>query len=172
MTNKNFGILKGNYLEYAPNSFKTDIGIIINPPKEFYLAKGYYKIIDNKPEPESGCFVKFNGYDKNEENKTITFIYDHQIIPIIEETYTYSKLKLEMAMFQIGKTQEFDDFIDNTILSNDFGQTAPLRKFYDQANDLKSNNQYFETYSKLGQQFLGIDDNMAQQILSSCIMEA
>lgn len=168
MTNKNFAILKGNKIEYAPNNFKTEIGIIINPPKAMYLAKGYYEVIDNKPEAKPGCFVKFNGYEKDDKVKTITFIYDQQIIPIIREVYTYSKLKLETSLFKIGKSQEFDDFIDQTMLSNDFGQKTSLRKFYDQAQELKSDNEYFETYLKLGQEKLKLSDDQIEKILEYC----
>ena len=164
--NKRFGKLDNNNIfSYAPMNIKVNSGSITNPPDEIYLSKGWYIVIDVRPDAEPGCFVKFERYIKDDVNKTITFEYSQQIEPIVRQIFVYSKLKLESILFKMNKLELFDRFLDETMIYNDAGFGVAIRRFYDQAQELKSDNELFESYVKVVQEKLGLTNEKLDKIL-------
>lgn len=124
-------------------------------------------IVDERPEddPEGNFYYVF---DHEEETDTeIIKIYRR-----VEKIWrVFSKLAIESALFQIGKLDAFDAFIDSLEIENEFGQKVGLRRFYNQANDLKENHKFFKPYYAAALQALEMTPEQGEELLASCVSE-
>lgn len=81
----------------------------------------------------------------------------------------FSKLYLELALFDLGLLDQVDAFIDQQTITNEHGQTMPLRRLYDTALTFSEDNQYFSRFKGQLKDLLGLSDQQMEQILSSCV---
>lgn len=58
----------------------------------------------------------------------------------------FSKLYLELALFKAGLLQAVDAFIDTQTITNEQGETMPLRRAYTTALTFSEDNEYFATF--------------------------
>lgn len=131
-----------------------------------------FEVIDVPPTepPQEGYEWTKAGEDVDEEAETITVRYEQVPLPP-PPVFRYSKLKLEVAMAKMGKLDAFDAFIDGLDLDLGDGVTVKARRFYDQANDLASDNPLFAPYKAKAAEALGITPEEADAILAQCIAE-
>lgn len=92
------------------------------------------------------------------------------------DTYTqpqqgrvFSKLYLELALFNAGLLDAVDQFIDSQVITNEQGQTMPLRRAYGTALTFSENNEYFSTFKTQLQTSLGLTNEQVENILSNSI---
>jgi len=78
----------------------------------------------------------------------------------------FSKLKLELALFKAGLLPAVDAFIDAQTITNENGETMPLRRAYSTALTFAEDNEYFAPFLAAVKTTLGIDDATAEAILS------
>ena len=90
-------------------------------------------------------------------------------IPPERRYRTFSKLSLEQILFEKGLLDAVDAFIDSQTVTNEKGQTAPLRRFYNTAVVLRENHPLFSGYKDLLQRTLGLSDRDVEAILSRAV---
>lgn len=81
----------------------------------------------------------------------------------------FSKLKLELALFKAGLLPAVDTFIDAQTITNEKGETMPLRRAYSTALTFAEDNEYFAPFLSAVKTALGIDDATADAILSASV---
>ena len=81
----------------------------------------------------------------------------------------FSKLKLELALFKAGLLPAVDAFIDAQTITNEKGETMPLRRAYSTALTFAEDNEYFAPFLAAIKSTLGIDDATAEAILSASV---
>ena len=81
----------------------------------------------------------------------------------------FSKLKLELALFKAGLLPAVDSFIDAQTITNEQGETMPLRRAYSTALTFAEDNEYFAPFLAAIKSTLGIDDATAEAILSASV---
>ena len=124
-------------------------------------------IVDERPEddPEGNFYYVF---DHEEETDTEVI----KIYRRVERIWrVFSKLAIEAALFQMGKLDAFDTFIDSLEIENEFGQKVGLRRFYNQANDLKENHKFFKPYYAAALQALELTPEQGEELLAACVAQ-
>lgn len=82
-------------------------------------------------------------YDPKDAHRTYVET-DHWIDTMPEQTgRVFSKMYLELALFKLGLLSAVDAFIDSQQITNEQGQTMPLRRLYDTALTFSEDNEYF-----------------------------
>lgn len=81
----------------------------------------------------------------------------------------FSKLKLELALFKAWLLPAVDAFIDAQTITNEKGETMPLRRAYSTALTFAEDNEYFAPFLAAIKTTLGIDDATAEAILSASV---
>ena len=76
---------------------------------------------------------------------------------------------LELDLFKAGLLEAVDNFIDSQTITNEQGQTLPLRRLYDTALTFSEDNEYFDKFKSELQTILGLTDEQVEEILSNCI---
>ena len=108
-------------------------------------------------------------YDPKDAHRTYVET-DHWIDSIPEQnTRVFSKMYLELALFKAGLLEAVDNFIDSQTITNEQGQTLPLRRLYDTALTFSEDNEYFNKFKSELQTILGLTDEQVEEILSNCI---
>ena len=108
-------------------------------------------------------------YDPKDAHRTYVET-DHWIDSIPEQnTRVFSKMYLELALFKAGLLEAVDNFIDSQTITNEQGQTLPLRRLYDTALTFSEDNEYFDKFKSELQTILGLTDEQVEEILSNCI---
>ena len=108
-------------------------------------------------------------YDPKDAHRTYVET-DHWIDSIPEQTTrVFSKMYLELALFKAGLLEAVDNFIDSQTITNEQGQTLPLRRLYDTALTFSEDNEYFDKFKSELQAILGLTDGQVEEILSNCI---
>lgn len=137
-------------------------------PEEKCVRRRYIvkDIVDEKPEddPEGNFYFVEDG----EEETETQIIKKYKRVEKVWRVF--SKLSLEMALFGIGKLDAFDAFIDSLEIPNEFGQKVPLRRFYNQANDLKENHKLFKPFYAQALAAIGLTEEQGEEILNKSIL--
>ena len=108
-------------------------------------------------------------YDPKDAHRTYVET-DHWIDSMPEQTgRVFSKMYLELALFKAGLLEAVDNFIDSQTITNEQGQTLPLRRLYDTALTFSEDNEYFNKFKSELQTILGLTDGQVEEILSNCI---
>ena len=108
-------------------------------------------------------------YDPKDAHRTYVET-DHWIDSIPEQnTRVFSKMYLELALFKARLLEAVDNFIDSQTITNEQGQTLPLRRLYDTALTFSEDNEYFDKFKSELQTILGLTDEQVEEILSNCI---
>lgn len=84
---------------------------------------------------------------------------------------TFSKLLLEDKLFEEGVLGTVDEFIDSQTITNEHGQTMPLRRKYETALDFNESHPLFKPAVAAIQDLLGWTDEKAEEVLSASVKE-
>ena len=95
--NTKYGRIVNGQLEYAPSSFVTPAGVVVNPSATTYRKAGWLRV-EPVPPPPDGYSHAISGYTWNDE--AITPIVKR--IPIENPPRTFSKLKLVTILTERG----------------------------------------------------------------------
>lgn len=132
---------------------------IINEGKDGELPEGYHWEIVSEEEDEETITIHWQAVQNPPEPE-----------PYVPQT-TYSKLKLEVALFQLGKLAKFEEFLTSKTLTNDNGDTRTLKEFYNVANDLTTGNVYYEQYKAEAIAFLEMTEEEVDALLAQCVQD-
>jgi len=152
---------------YDANAFRlVDLGVQDDPVAKTRGKKYFLKPIEDvKPadDPDGNFYYVFD-YEEDTGAKIIKHYKK-----VMKIWRTFSKLKVEYALFQMGKLAALNTWIDSVQLSNTAGtETVSLRHFYDKANDLKENNPMFKPYFAAACAALGMTAEAASAMLDQC----
>lgn len=101
-------------------------------------------------------------YDPKDAHRTYVET-DHWIDSMPEQTgRVFSKMYLELALFKAGLLAQVDSFIDSQSITNEQGQTMPLRRLYDTALTFSEDNEYFGQFKSELQTILGLTDGQME----------
>lgn len=166
--NRKYGKVTDNVMEYAPKFIVVGDGVIINPSAAEYKAHGeWLPNEETEPTPEEGYHVSSWVWDTDGEKNYKKYSYEKDEEP---HDRVFSKLKLEMVLFNMGLLDRLDAFVDSQTIPNELGQMMPLRRAYNTANEFSEDNQYFSEYFGYAKEALGVDDETAKAILEKCVM--
>lgn len=84
---------------------------------------------------------------------------------------TFSKLKLEGALFSKGVLDAVDAFIDSQTITNEYGQSMPLRRKYETAVDFSEAHPLFKPAVSELQRLLGWTDEQVEEVLSESVKD-
>ena len=113
-------------------------------------------------------------YHQGDHYYRIIHDYTQSVVDESEEQIpyrTFSKLSIESRLFEAGVLNAVDAFIDSQTVTNEFGQTAPLRRFYNTALTFRENHPLFSQYVSAVKNVLGWTDEQVEGLLSKCIAE-
>lgn len=91
---------------------------------------------------------------------------EESVAEVIPSPRTFSKLRLEDALFRAGVLDAVDAFIDSQTITNEQGQTMPLRRKYQTANDFSEAHPLFVQFKTALQQALGWTDEQVEAVLA------
>ena len=120
MTNRRYGKnTGGTAIEYAPRTFREN-GAIIAPrldDDEFYHNRGWFTIIDVKPEYDPATkMLSLAGWTRDDQLMTLTAQYDiiDRPAPSTIQVRRFSKLKLVEFCMEQGIWDELKTFLEGT----------------------------------------------------------
>ena len=163
--NYSFGKLNEGIITYAPAVIHDGDVYNLSPTAADYAAYGYKPVVDvppSEPAPE-GYHWHATGWSEDGEKIIRVYTAEENPPPMPR---TFSILRLETAIFQMGLTTAFDAFLDSQTVTNEQWQTVPLRRFYDRANDLREDHPLFAEYFAAAKTALDITDAQAEAILA------
>lgn len=164
--NYSFGKLNEGIITYAPAVIHDGDIYNVAPSAADYAAYGYKPVVDTPPTTPAEEGYHWEARAWTEEDGKIVRLYV-QVENPPPMPRTFSILRLETAIFQMGLTTAFDAFLDSQTVTNEHGQTVPLRRFYDRANDLREDHPLFAQYFAAAKTALGITDEQAEAILEA-----
>jgi hypothetical protein len=115
MKNKNYAKLIDGKIEYAPRKFIENRCIIIAKEinDSFYFARGYSRVIDEKPEYDSSThYLVFDMWVQEEENiiKAIYKVVENETKT--KQVRKFSKLKITLFCMQNGIWQDVKEYLE------------------------------------------------------------
>lgn len=142
---------------------------VLQPTAADYALAGYLPLTDDHPgsEPEGKHWVRTGKIKPNESGG-----YSWEYVLVDDPPPTprvFSKLRLELALFKAGLLPAVDAFIDAQTITNEKGETMPLRRAYSTALTFAEDNEYFAPFLAQIKQTLGISDEDAEAILSASV---
>lgn len=118
------------------------------------------------PTPPEGKIVEYGGYELGESDH----LWHKQWIVVDAPPpppRTFSKLRIEDALFRAGVLDAADAFIDAQTITNEHGQTMPLRRKYQTANDFSEAHPLFAQFKAALQTELGWTDEQVESVLAA-----
>lgn len=138
--------------------------IVLGNPADFarYL-EAYPKGESASPDCDEGYYAVADGYELV-EGKWVRKWRVEELPP--PPPRTFSKLRLEDALFRAGVLDVVDAFVDAQTITNEYGQTIPLRRKYETANDLSESHPLFDKFKIALQNALGWTDEQVEKVLA------
>lgn len=139
----------------------------IRPTEKDYRQMGFKSVSEaapSDPAPE-GYHYEARGYAEDENR--IWRVYEAVTNPPAPPR-VFSKIDLEAAVFKRGLLAKLDTFVDAQTITNELGDTMPLRRAYNTAQTFREDHPLFAPYLEAAKQALGVDDATAKAILSEC----
>ena len=154
--------------EFAPNAFKLEGADYMHPTPDDYVRAGY------RPLRDVGPGVNPPGQHWERDGKITTggdcWLWHYVLVDDPPPApRVFSKLYLELALFKAGLLAAVDAFIDAKTITNDKGETMPLRRVYSTAITFSEENEYFAPFLAEAKQTLGVDDATAEAILAAAV---
>jgi len=143
---------------------------VIHPTAADFALMGYLPLRDEFPtDPapdgqhwERTPFIEANGNDGY--RWTYALVANPPAPPRV-----FSKIYLEAAVFKRGLLAKLDAFVDAQTITNEMGDTMPLRRAYNTAQTFREDHPLFAPYLTAAKQALSVDDETAEAILSEAV---
>ena len=146
----------------------TETRHVQQPSPSDWLAAGYKRLYDTDP----GLHEQGKHWERTGKivDADTYFFWEYVLVDDPPpRPRVFSKLKLELALFKAGLLDEVDAFIDSQTITNENGETMPLRRAYSTALTFAEDNEYFAPFLAAIKTTLGIDDATAEEILSASV---
>ena len=138
---------------------------VLQPTAEDFAIAGYLPLYDTDP----GLHEEGKHWQRTGKINDADTYYFWEYVLVDDPPpppRVFSKLKLELALFKAGLLPAVDSFIDAQTITNDQGETMPLRRAYSTALTFAEDNEYFAPFLAAIKTTLGIDDATAEAVLS------
>lgn len=156
--------------EYAPDALVLDGRTILAPKATHYAKAGYLPLRDKRPtDAPDGKHWERKSTIEADGDYGYRCVYALVDIPP-PEPRVFSKIDLEAAVFKRGLLARLDAFVDAQTITNEMGDTMPLRRAYNTAQTFREDHPLFAKYLEAAKQALGIDDATAEEILSDAVV--
>lgn len=119
MLNKNYGKLtSSNSIQYAPRSFRENDSLVVPriDDDEAYFTRGWFKVINNKPEYDVATQITYiKQWNLDENARTITAEYVIQPRPedTRKKAKKYSKLRITLFCMQQNIWEKVKGFLEH-----------------------------------------------------------
>lgn len=146
----------------------TEDKYVQQPEASDWAQAGYLKLYDTDP----GLHEQGKHWQKTGRIVSATDHYVWEYVLVDDPPpppRVFSKLKLEIALFKAGLLPAVDSFIDSQTITNEQGETMPLRRAYSTALTFAEDNEYFAPFLAAIKSTIGIDDATAEEILSASV---
>ena len=165
--NKRFGRVLNHEIRYAKNYIILPNGsVIINPSDQQYLDANQFKVIDEMPVKE-GYYYTHKDWVEDIALKTATHIYEEHKIEPEKKIRHFSKLKLYVALTQLGISDEqFMNWLSTKEVEVD-GVKIRGDIAFNKAQDMTDNHPMFQSIAKDAQKTFGLDDKQLEKILDT-----
>ena len=158
--NTKYGKLVDGRIVYAPNALETDGGIKVNPSKASYLAAGWKKVVDVRPEVAEGARLEISSW--REDAETLTCVYKAVAVAApAAGPRVFSKLKAVMALKEAGLW----------VLTKTWIEENGLYDLYLAAQDFSEDNEFFRRGRTELQRLARKTDEEIEAILAKCVAE-
>lgn len=145
-----------------------DLGIVDDFEKKTRGRKWFVKpIVRNKPEDDPEGDFRWVEDGEVDRGEYIEILY-RQVFKVWRKI---SKLKLEFLLFQLNYIDRFDTYLSTLTVTGDQGNVQPLKRFYDQANELDERHPLFRPYYTAAIEALGISEDEGERILNLCLWD-
>ena len=131
--NMKYGRLANGRIEYAPDSLETAGGVKMNPSPASYLAAGWKRVVDEKPEVDAGHRAEVSGW--REDGEAIVCVYKVVEGDAPEQTArVFSKFKLVTAL----------KAADKWVLVKTWIEERGLWDYYLAAQNFREDNEFLD----------------------------
>lgn len=167
--NTRFGKLENGVFKFAPIDLIYDGNTYHKPHDSTYYDAGYkdaHDVMPSEPAPEGYHYRATDDYEYHEATDDFWRVYttvEDSPAPVRE----FSKFDLEIACFHEGLLDALDAFVDSQVITNERGQTMPLRRAYQTALTFSSAHPLFEQYLAAAKTAMDVDDETAERILAA-----
>ncbi|MBO6031947.1 MAG: hypothetical protein J6Q22_10940 [Prevotella sp.] len=137
---------------------------VANPTREMYLANGQKPFLEevNPPKSKSGTYYVQDGWVEQQ----LAIVPKWKLIKDqTQNIRIISKFALEGKLLEEGLLDQVDEIIDSQVITNDKGQTMPLRRRYETALEFSTGHKDFSRVFNLIKEELEISDEKAEEIL-------
>ena len=171
--NRKFAKSTDSGIRFAEDYVDLDGFRITNPRAIDYRRAGYFSVVDERPQEPAptGKHWLPGDYAFDDSAKVFRRVYTAVDDPA-PAPRVFSKLKLELACFKAGLLPALDTFVDAQSITNERGDTMPLRRAYETALEFSEDNPYFSGFKAAAIEALGITDAAAEEILAQCVADA
>lgn len=169
--NRNFAKPKADLTpEYAPDAVVIDGRTILAPKAVHYAKVGYLPLRDERPtDAPDGKHWERQATIEPDGDDGYRWVYALVDNPP-PAPRVFSKINLEAAVFRRGLLAKLDAFVDAQTITNEMGDTMPLRRAYNTAQTFREDHPLFAPYLEAAKQALGVDDATAEAILSESVV--
>ena len=155
--NRSYGKLVKEQVECAPDTLVLDGEVITHPSEASYLAAGWKKVVDSKPDPEPGCIVCISGWEENGD--TIVCIYKQ--VEVETPARVFSKLKLVESLKAASMW----------VLVKTWIEEKGYYDYYVAAQNFREDNELFKEAVAALKEYAHLTDERIEEVLSKCIYE-
>lgn len=152
---------EGTRIEFAPVMLPPNPHA---PTEAEYNAAGWYRKAIEPPAPPEGQQVASVMYVVSGNKVVAQYTYEDAPPPV----RTFSKMRIEEALFKRGLLSAFDSFLNSKTIPNAKypSESMPLHRKYDAANVLCDNHPTWEEFFDDAKTELGLDDETIAEILA------
>lgn len=168
--NRNYGKIENKRLVYFDGLMRDGDTWIVAPTPADFARFGWLPVVDEAaPTPPKGYHYEPRGpvaKDGAIVRVTWELVEDPPPPP-----RTFSKINMEAAVFKRGLLAKLDAFVDAQTITNEMGDTMPLRRAYNTAQTFREDHPLFAPYLAAAKSALGVDDATADEILAEAETE-
>lgn len=167
--NTNYGKrISKRKIQYAPNQVQIGGIMYSRPTAEQYFAAGWKPVEDIRPERKDGYTIYFVKWD--EDDAKIVAVYDYyEVVPVVE-SFDISKLKLHIALANIGIWDKVKEWMSANQIELSEGQTINCYEAFTEAQSLNTGNPMFQPYLEMAKdQFKDfVTSDQVDEIIRNC----
>lgn len=167
--NTNYGKrISKRKIQYAPNQVQVGGTMYSKPTAEQYLAAGWKPVEDVKPAYKEGYDIYFVKWD--EDDAKITAVYDYvEVCPVVE-SFDISKLKLHVALANLGIWDGVKEWMSGMSIELSAGHTINCYEAFAEAQSLNTGNPMFQPYLEMAkEQFKDyVTPEQVDEIIRNC----
>ena len=154
---------------YAPTAFRYNGVDYWHPEKDDFALVGYLPLSQDypvDPAPDGQHWKRTGKIERDGDGYKWVYVLVDNPSPAPR---VFSKINLEAAVFKRGLLATLDAFVDAQTITNEMGDTMPLRRAYNTAQTFREDHPLFAPYLAAAKKALGVDDETADAILAEAV---